>query len=152
MKRVWLVGALSLAALACDPNTKSTDTVRNATASVADDGTVEDPGWTFTSIQLRVAVDEEGKLLEDGTAGEYGANILSGDLVPNVAKLGDVPTAGSEASVDVKCDVYDVKIVANGVECELTNASGLGPRYLCFSQARWDVQGDEVADCGFAGE
>ena len=57
MKRFWLVGALSLAALACDPNTKPTDTVRNNTYSSADE-----PGWTISAISVRVAVDDAGEL------------------------------------------------------------------------------------------
>ena len=152
MKRVWLVGALSLAALACDPNTKPTETIRNATALVDEDGNVDPdaPGWTIANVQVRVAVDSEGKLLEEGAAGEYGGNLLSGNLVPNVAKPGETPTTGSEADISLDCTSYDVKITdAAGTECEFSDASGLGPLYLCFSQARWDLLNAVLADCEF---
>ncbi|MCA9550070.1 MAG: hypothetical protein KC933_08550 [Myxococcales bacterium] len=145
MKRFWLVGALSLAALACDPNTKPTDTVRNNTYSSADE-----PGWTISAISVRVAVDDAGELLAPGAAGEYGANILSGDLAPNSAAAGETPSAGSEQSISaLDCNSYDVKVTVGGVDCELTDEQGTGPRYLCFSQHRWDISADELGDCGF---
>jgi predicted small secreted protein len=85
---------------------------------------VNDSSFTFDNIYLS-PVDQD----------DWGADLLGADLLD----------PGDEVVItDLVCDVFDIRIVdEDGDECIVTDVD------LCFDDALWVIDDDELASCQF---
>jgi hypothetical protein len=120
------------------------------------------PAIVLSAIELRFLGQPEdledlrlGPMNDTGlpTDGAYGASILGGDLdgavTPGKDDNGLPALDGTDVELgsEIECGVYDVKFTASGNVCEMTEMTGLGPLYLCFSHQRWVVGDGLLGDC-----